>query len=217
MKTKIWVWTCHRVTLVSWCLRFFFSFDPSETSIRSSSLYCPQICPRSSVSLSRYRPLVAFGGRAREAVRRSRQRPPPPRSTSSTMEGRPPRRSGPPRWPRPCRRWCPCRRPGPGCTLSSSPGRRSSLEGILEAADSGGRRRWRWEPSGVPQYRFLGEKQESFKVIRGNQNQEWRHKEQNKKNTLTQFSDDLFYADLVSIHQISNSVKTLAVRLLCFL
>lgn len=141
------------------CLRVFL-FKSGGGVNQFSSLNRFQICPRSSVSPSHSCPLVACGGKACGAARRLHQRPLPPRSTWSMTEGWLRCHNGPLRWLRPCRLWCLCPLPGPSCMLLSSPGHCSPLEGIPEAGDSGGRRRWRWERSAALQCRFLQEKRE---------------------------------------------------------
>lgn len=78
-----------------------------------------------------------------------------PRCTISTTEVQPQCRSGPQRSPLPCKLWCLCPHQGPGCTLLSSPGRRSSRGGTPGAAGSAGRRRWQWGQSEVLQCHYL--------------------------------------------------------------
>lgn len=107
-------------------------------------------------SLSRH--LVVTDGATCEVALQPRPRPLLPRCTISTTEALPRCRSGPPRSPPPCKLWCLCPHPGPGCTLMSSPGRRSCQGGTRGAAGSAGRRRWQWGQSGVLQCRYLKEK-----------------------------------------------------------
>lgn len=101
---------------------------------------------------------VVIGGTACGVALQLHPRPLPPHSILSMTEEQPRCHSGPQRWPLPCRLWCPCPPPGPGCTLLSSPGRRSSQGGTRGAAGSAGRRRWRWGQSGVLQCHYLEEK-----------------------------------------------------------
>lgn len=104
------------------------------------------------------RHLVVTDGTTCEVAPQPRPRPLLPRCTISTAEVQPRCRSGPQRWPLPCKLWCLCPHQGPGCTLVSSPGHRSSLGGSPGASGTAGRRRWQWGQSGVLQCRYLKEK-----------------------------------------------------------
>uniref|UniRef100_A0A3Q4GWJ8 Zmp:0000001267 n=1 Tax=Neolamprologus brichardi TaxID=32507 RepID=A0A3Q4GWJ8_NEOBR len=112
-------------------------------------------CFRHSARLSRLCPPVATGGTACKASLHTGLHPPPPHSTLSRTEGWSRCRSGPPRWPQPCRLWYQCPLPAPGCTLSSSPRRRSSLGGIPGVAGSGAHRRLQWGRSEELQCHYL--------------------------------------------------------------
>lgn len=111
-----------------------------------------------AVSLSHSCPPEETGGITYEAVRHSHQHLLLPHSTLSKTEEWPQCHNGPLLWHQPCRLWCLCHLQEPSYKLLSSPGHRSSLEGLPEAAGSAGHRRWQWGQNGVLQSHYLGEK-----------------------------------------------------------